>query len=662
MPRKPTIGSLCAKYKNEDVHSQHVATLSLKLFDAVSSHLKLPMSLRPLLKAAALLHDIGYAENPQDHQAESAWLIVKKGIAGFTDEQCGTVAAATLLHRKDYSKAFSFPLFRDIETKETALALGAILRIADGLDHGHMQNTGIVSVRQAGGGFACVCASPGYAGNRAWAQGKADLFKRVFSRDFSITETSGDPQGQKYAGIVRQNDTVLDAARRLMFLQYRIITENHGAMLEGKSEDPLHDVRVAIRRFRAALRLFGGFLPLSSCRAIDNGLSRLALLLSPLRDNDVWMGFLSQQRLAKQFAGNIEFVHFCAMQSRMKKKDRQATRGILTSNEYASLQQTIVHFLRIELSEKIKKSPPIALAPFAGRRICALYYEALARPGVKKEYEVKKMHSLRKLCRRGRYWSEFCMPALGEHAAFMAARFKDLADGLGDLHDSDMALRRISPTVSFVTQKLSDLLLSNKRKQLALCRRLWRSLRSPGLHSAAASLCAVEADNAAVLYLVRHAAAAKTQAGRLRGLSKKGAAQARAVSQALWLLQCRPRAIAASPLARAVDTAEFIAQSLQFPSPLLGKKCLLPDADPEAALSWLVRSHLPSCVCVGHLPQLALLARALLPANQGPVDFKKASVCCISFNGRIEPGRGMLQWYFTSKQLKRIVNRMTGAH
>ena len=200
MAKKPTIESLASKYKNEDAHSQHVARLSLELFDGIYAHVKLPPSLRPLLRAAALLHDIGYASNPSDHQEESAWIIVKNGIAGLSDEQCGTIASAVLLHRKDYFKAFSFPLFRDIETKETALRLGAILRIADGLDHGHIQNTAIISVKSSGGVFLCTCASPGYRGNITWAQEKSDLFKRVFSREFRIVER---PEQAGYAEILR---------------------------------------------------------------------------------------------------------------------------------------------------------------------------------------------------------------------------------------------------------------------------------------------------------------------------------------------------------------------------------------------------------------------------------------------------------------------------
>lgn len=669
MATLPTIEALCAKYKNEDVHSQHVARLAVTVFDAVCVSLNLRQGLRPVLRAAALLHDIGYAQNPFDHQAESAWIIVKKGVSGFTDEQCGTMAATVLLHRKDYAKAFSFPLFNDIETKETALRLGAILRIADGLDHGHVQNTAILSVKQTPGGFLCSCVSPGYRGNIAWAQEKADLWKRVFSGDFRIIEQTspqhapsapGAPGTPKYAGIVRPKDPALETARRLLYLQYRIIIENQEGMYQAHGEDPLHDVRVAIRRLRSLVRLFGSSLP-SSGSMIDDGLSNLAVQLSPLRDNDVWIRFLSTQRLNRHFAGAIDFVHYCAVQSRLKKADKRTVRDILKSADYADLMRAINRFLRIELPEKIRKSQSRQCAAFVCRRLLSLYFNVLTRPAVKKEYDVGKMHSMRKLCRRGRYWSEFLAPLLGRPAECFARHFEALADTLGELHDTDTALIRISGEHDGVVSRLSRILRGNRNRQYSRFQTAWRAFRSPAMLYAAAALSNEARSEGTLLYLARHAAAID-KSGRFV-LSPKGTRDAQVLARALPLLQCRPRTIASSPLARALHTAEFVAQA--FPSaensPLVRKRCLMPDARVDDTLSWLGSIDTRSCVCIGHMPHLPELARALIksPAGTARIEFKKASVCCISFENGIASGKGTLEWYYPQKKLRRIVNRIT---
>ena len=163
MSGKPTIESLCRKFRNEDVHSLFVARLALSIFDSVSPHLGLPPSLRPLLRAAAILHDIGYSVQPADHQAVGGAIVVDKGVAGLTAGQCRVVAAAIALHRRDFAKAYIVGLFAKLADKETALRLGAILRIADGLDHGHLQNVSILSVKQHAGGFLLAASSPGIA-------------------------------------------------------------------------------------------------------------------------------------------------------------------------------------------------------------------------------------------------------------------------------------------------------------------------------------------------------------------------------------------------------------------------------------------------------------------------------------------------------------------
>jgi CHAD domain-containing protein/phosphohistidine phosphatase SixA len=659
MSRKPTIESLCRRNKNEDIHAQYVARLSLQIFDAVCPYLKLPLSLRPVLKAAALLHDIGYYRNPSDHQAEGGRIVLKKGVSGFSGEQCKTIAAAILLHRKDYARAYGDPFFRKLKNKETALRLGAIMRVADGLDHGHVQNASIQSVKNLAGGFLVSVSTPGFRGNVSWAQAKADLWKKIFLKELRIADCTGAEEACKFSGIVRPGDSVLDAARRLLYLHYRIVAEQYNGMIAGPGDEPLHDARVGLRRFRAALRLFSQFLPVQSTRAVDEQLASLALALSPIRDNDVWRDFLFSPRVSGLFCGNIDYVHFCALQSRMKKTDRQTLRAILLCREYSSLMRDINHFLRVELPQKIKKTQQ-PLSPLAGRRLAALYFEVLSRPGVKTDYDVKKMHRLRKLCRRARYWSEFFAPLLGRPAARFARGFKALADVLGDMHDTDMAVLRVRQQDSPIVPQLLRVLLADKRRHLSAFRRAWHSLRSPSMLYAATALFEESRNNTTFLYLARHASANATGDGENRLLDSQGIREAQTAGRALSLLQCRPNTIASSPLPRSLDTAAIVAQNFSFTAPVTKKQCLLPGSDIADTLAWFKTMHHSSCVCIGHMPHLAKVSKALVrQGSDVPVEFKKASACCISFPGGIESGKGTLEWYFTPKKMKRIVNRIT---
>jgi phosphohistidine phosphatase len=441
-----------------------------------------------------------------------------------------------------------------------------------------------------------------------------------------------------------------------MFLQYRIIGENHNGMIAAKSDEPLHDARVAIRRFRSLLRLFADFLPLSS-KTIDRGLALLALSLSPIRDNDVWLSFLSRQRLNRHFAGGIDFVHYCAIQSREKKDDKRTIGSILKCDEYFVLTRSIARFLRVGIPEKIRTTTATALAPFASRALLSLYYETLARPAVKREYDVNKMHAMRKLCRRGRYWSEFMAPLLGPAAEVFAKHFKALADTLGDLHDTDTALARTASEKMSVTSPLNRLLHNDKTRLYSRFRAAWLAYRSRDILRAAESL-SVEARSAGVrVYLVRHATAVDISDPR-RDLSADGKKEAQILARALPLLHCRPQTIASSPLVRAVHTAEFLAQGFSYATPLVRKQCLIPGIDVKESVAWLKSDAGASVVCVGHVPLLSLLARSLLgPGRSKSIEFKKASACCIFFEKGITAGAGRLEWYFSQKQLRRIVSR-----
>jgi phosphohistidine phosphatase len=284
----------------------------------------------------------------------------------------------------------------------------------------------------------------------------------------------------------------------------------------------------------------------------------------------------------------------------------------------------------------------------------------LSRPGVKADYDVKKMHRLRKLCRRARYWSEFLAPLLGWPAARFARRFKALADVLGDMHDTDMAVLRVRQQDSPIVPQLLRVLLADKRRLLATFHRAWHSLHAPSMLYATAALFEEAGNNTVFLYLVRHATAYAAGNDEKRQLDSQGIREAQTAGHALSLLQCRPNAIASSPLPRALDTAAILAQNFSFTAPVIKKQCLLPAADIVDTLAWLKTLRQRSCVCVGHMPHLIKVSKTLMrQGSDAPVEFKKASACCISFAGGIEPGKGTLEWYFTPKKMKRLVNRIT---
>jgi len=122
------------------------------------------------------------------------------------------------------------------------------------------------------------------------------------------------------------------------------------------------------------------------------------------------------------------------------------------------------------------------------------------------------------------------------------------------------------------------------------------------------------------VFLIRHSDA--VDAGPAlpdpaRFLSGRGRQAARAVGQRLRAESIRFDAVVASPLVRAVQTAELIAAQVGFPDLVAALPQLAPDSPPGLAASALAAQG-QSVAVVGHEPQLSELAALLIGQRSFP--------------------------------------------
>jgi len=129
-------------------HARQVQRLALRLFDALAARLSLTRADRQLLADAALLHDVGYHINYDKHHKHSFHLISHAELLGMTPTDQVVIAHVARYHRgadpKPKHAAFA-ALERPLREKITTLA--AILRVADGLDRGHVAAVEGIRVR-----------------------------------------------------------------------------------------------------------------------------------------------------------------------------------------------------------------------------------------------------------------------------------------------------------------------------------------------------------------------------------------------------------------------------------------------------------------------------------------------------------------------------------
>jgi exopolyphosphatase/guanosine-5'-triphosphate,3'-diphosphate pyrophosphatase len=134
------------RYGFDQPHGELVASFATSLFDDMSESHGLGERDRLLLRAAAVLHDIGDYVRYDGHHKHTYYLIQHSDIMGLTPAERGIVANIARYHRKSPPDA-AHPNFRELDKDARAKvrSLAAILRIADALDREHLGKVKSVS-------------------------------------------------------------------------------------------------------------------------------------------------------------------------------------------------------------------------------------------------------------------------------------------------------------------------------------------------------------------------------------------------------------------------------------------------------------------------------------------------------------------------------------
>jgi exopolyphosphatase/guanosine-5'-triphosphate,3'-diphosphate pyrophosphatase len=438
--RRPSIDRLLALHHNEDVHTEHVARLAVDLFDRAHRALRLPPRDRRLLQAAARLHDIGYHSRPTSHVEAGAELLIRSGLRGNSDADTRRIAAILLLHGRDYRLLLKHPLVTGSSEPDRLLRLAALLRVADGLDHGHLQDARVRSLRRTRGRLMLTVESDQFPDNIPAARAKADLWNRTFAKKLRIQPAVTRPDR---TGVVRRDDSSLEAARRLLALHYRLLGANRDAILKREDTRPLHDLRVAIRRTRAVLRLFGTILPGEQAAALNRGLTILGRKLSGFRDRDAWVELLESFQGDARLAGSRRGRNYLRHQREVRDGSLSEVRELVSRPEADTLLRQLAWLIRVELPDRQRRATGEPVLPFAGARLRRTFKRVIAQPELHPQSRALEKHEVRRLCRRARYWTECFQPALGRRGLTLANRLKNVADALGEVRDLEAGRTRL---------------------------------------------------------------------------------------------------------------------------------------------------------------------------------------------------------------------------
>jgi CHAD domain-containing protein len=242
----------------------------------------------------------------------------------------------------------------------------------------------------------------------------------------------------------------IDGAAPLTFATY--VGEQIDAIFEGdlqlrRGQDPIHDTRVAIRRLRSTIRVFGKLLDRAAAGHVDEELKWFAGLLGEVRDRQV-----QRRRFRKVLAdwppeivlgpvANRIDTDLHSEQLRARKDVAEAMDSPRYLDILATLQQWRAQApLNTKVSTKKLHSRAVRAEHKADRRLAA---------AVRADDDAL-LHRARKAAKRARYAAELRRPLAGSSAVKESEkRFKRIQRVLGEHQDSVVAsdvLRRFALT------------------------------------------------------------------------------------------------------------------------------------------------------------------------------------------------------------------------
>ena len=208
--------------------------------------------------------------------------------------------------------------------------------------------------------------------------------------------------------------------------------------------EPVHEMRVAVRRLRSAIALFR---PAVGCPAVDAaavGLKALADRLGPARDWDVFVAETAAS-VAKVLPDDASLRRLRAAAERRRRQAYTALRDWLGGVEFRRLGLALAGLAggrawQTALAPGQVETLGLGLEAFASRALARRLHRLAAAGEAIEHLDTKALHAIRLRAKRMRYVAEVFAPLYpGKATRRFMRRLARLQDRLGRLNDSSVA-------------------------------------------------------------------------------------------------------------------------------------------------------------------------------------------------------------------------------
>ena len=236
-------------------------------------------------------------------------------------------------------------------------------------------------------------------------------------------------------------DSMATAARKVLAMQYAAMQECEATAREGADPEGVHDMRVAVRRMRAALRVADPYLGGKAVKRVRQDLRDIAHALGGVRDLDVLIENAESFRDDLPDERQADLDPLLGAWKAGRKRARKQLIRLLDSADYARFRKHMAAFLE---EADTPPDPDAEVEPYQVRHVLASAlwerYEAVrAYETIMAGATVPQLHALRITGKYLRYTLEFYRHVLPAEARDLIDDVVTLQDALGELHDADVA-------------------------------------------------------------------------------------------------------------------------------------------------------------------------------------------------------------------------------
>ncbi len=150
-----------------------------------------------------------------------------------------------------------------------------------------------------------------------------------------------------------------------------------------------------------------------------------------------------------------------------------------------------------------------------------------------------------------------------------------------------------------------------------------------------------------LIYLLRHGDASQEyQNDRQRPLSEEGKTSVKKVAEYVLRNKINPTRLITSPMLRAWQTANIVAEALNLNDKIEESDSMMPDSNPDDILRILTRlDNNERVLLVGHQPLLGILISNLISKGFANIEVRKSSLACVEIHQPVSAGKGVLKFF-----------------